>query len=177
MKKIVIACLMLGACSVMETKIGAENNLSAMETKMGAENTSEVGYNNFLEGVASLVKYKNKNEDEVISVLKDSFSFDTYNKMMTNTYHKNPFCEDNFECNIASVMMYFSFLSSALDVGEKAQKKKGIVFDRAKEMDEFRKEISFDSFYEGFYQCTQEIKSKEEFAFCMIAKIGKIMKK
>ena len=175
MKKIVIACLMLGACSVMETKMGAENNLSAMETKIGAENTLEVGYNNFLEVAASHMK--SKNEDEDISFLKDTFSFDTYNKMITNTYHKNPFCQDNFECNIASVVMYFSFLSNALDIGEKAQKKKGIVFDRDKEMDELRKEISFDSFYEGFYQCTQEIKSEEEISSCMIAKIGKLMKK
>ena len=175
MKKIVIACLMLGACSVMETKIGAENTFSAMETKMGAENTLEVGYNNFLEGFVSLVKYKNK--DEGISVLKDTFSFDAYNKIMTNTYHKNPFCKDNLECIQVSLVMYFSFMTTTLDGVEKKQKEKGIVVDRAKEMDKLRKKISFDSFYEGFNQCTQEIKSEEEISSCMKTKVVNIMKK
>jgi hypothetical protein len=175
MKKIVIACLMLGACSVMETKIGAENNLSAMETKIGAENTLVVEYNNFLEKAASHMKSKNKDED--ISFLKDTFSFDTYNKMMTNTYHKNPLCEDNLECIKASIMMYLFVLIGAVDGVEKKQKEKGIVVDRDKVMDELRKKISFDSFYEGFYQCTQEIKSEEEIISCMKTKVVNIMKK
>ena len=46
MKKIVIACLMLGACSAMETKIGTENTqkvqcVSAMTLTVGATCTGD----------------------------------------------------------------------------------------------------------------------------------------
>ena len=134
-------------------------------------NTLENKYDKFLKEFVSLVKYGNN--DKGISILKDTVSFDTYEKMINKSYNKNVFCKDNVDCANALLVMYFSFISSTLNTIEKKQKEKGNVFDRTNEMNKLRKKVSFDSFYEGFSQCLMKIKSKEEITPCIMSEIIK----